>query len=109
MPRHHCLCLQEAPDVGIPVHERSLKSAEVKACMLSGLYVMIMLVDKSKLGAPWPWSPDSAALYGTKPSYTGARHAVICGHPDERLLLLSVLRGTESRASPVALACRQVA
>ena len=64
---------QEAPDVGIPVHERSLKSAEVKACMLSGLYVMIMLVDKSRLGGPWPWSPDACpALYETKASYTGA-------------------------------------
>jgi len=61
--------------VGIPVHERSLKSGEVKACMLSGLYVMIMLVDKSKLGDPWPWSPDSCpALTGAKPSYTGASY-----------------------------------
>ena len=70
---------QEAPDVGIPVHERSLKSGEVKACMLSGLYVMIMLVDKSKLGDPWPWSssPESSpALVGAKPSYTGA--SLVC-------------------------------
>lgn len=65
------LVLQEAPAAGIPVHQRSLGSAEVKACMMSNLYLMLMLVDKSKLGS---WSPtwgDSA--YSDKHSYTGAR------------------------------------
>ena len=67
--------------MGIPVHERSLKSGEVKACMLSGLYVMIMLVDKSKLGDPWPWSPETCpALIGAKPSYTGV---LLSGPPRE--------------------------
>ena len=69
--------------MGIPVHERSLKSGEVKACMLSGLYVMIMLVDKSKLGDPWPWSAEHCpALYGAKPSYTGAVPSSLVGHQD---------------------------
>lgn len=71
---------QEAPQVGIPVHQRSLKSAEVKACMMSGLYLMIMLVDKVRLGAWEPWAVDPYGGHSIKkPSYTG-HYIVVCGY-----------------------------
>lgn len=62
--------LQEAPAAGIPVHQRSLGSAEVKACMMSNLYLMLMLVDKSKL-CSWSSAWGNSA-YSDKHSYTGA-------------------------------------
>lgn len=73
---------QEAPQVGIPVHQRSLASAEVKACMMSGLYLMIMLVDKARLGSWLPWAPDCAAAAAAQPDLTGyiGHYIVVCGY-----------------------------
>ena len=61
--------------MGIPVHQRSLKSAEVKACMMSGAYLMIMLVDKARLGSWLPWAPDAGAANPEMAGYTGAHSA----------------------------------
>ena len=67
--------------MGIPVHQRSLASAEVKACMMSGLYLIIMLVDKQRLGSWLPWAPNQAAgaAQSVAAAYTGALNAQAMG------------------------------
>lgn len=71
------ILFQEAPAAGIPVHQRSLGSAEVKACMMSNLYLMLMLVDKSKL-CSWSSAWGNSA-YSDKHSYTG-HYIVVCSY-----------------------------
>lgn len=76
-----------APERGIRVERRSISSGEMRDIVLSGEYLVIALVDKSKLNPPWV--SIAAGTYlpayccGLIGGYTG-HYIVVCGYNEER-------------------------
>lgn len=76
-----------ASEQGIRVRRRSVSGREMRRIVLSGEYVVIALVDKSKLNPPWVTLAAESCLpaycYGLVGGYTG-HYIVVCGYNADR-------------------------
>ena len=68
----------EAPGAGISIQQRSLSSQDLQAMLLTGDYLVIALVDKSKLD---PWLVAAAADAAAAAADTAARAAAAAAAP----------------------------
>ena len=76
---------RDASKAGIVIQQRSLSPAEMQGIILSGLYLIVALVDKRKVNHPWSSAAELCIpqCCGLGSGYTG-HYVVVCGYNGDR-------------------------
>jgi len=76
---------RDAPRSGIRIECRSLSISDIRCFLLSGQWLLVVLVDKRKLNHPWQAATEGCLpnFCGLGSGYTG-HYVVLCGYDGER-------------------------
>ncbi|XP_043714497.1 guanylyl cyclase 1-like [Telopea speciosissima] len=74
---------QQALEAGISIQRRSISGEEISILILSGKYIVIALVDQSKLDQAWLEDVCDSRFCGRDSGYTG-HYIVVCGYDASR-------------------------